>query len=1107
MIYKLDHTRRNSNMDCANLARCLDATLSPDPRVREESSRFLLQNVLPSSVGLECLLSLSVGVNPENPTSSSSSREAGSLPFPLSDGGKLAAAVAFKNGIKKRWSVDAEEAEEEDAKEIEPEAKARLRVAVLEKALNGGGISSSNNNNNTTNNENIKSQLAEALQIIASSDLTCTREFPNGKWPELTPSLASATARATAEGDLGTVGSCLTVANAIFKRFRGATKTDALYVELKMALDGFAKPLLEVTRALAKEVCGGGGTESALKRKQAVKALRLCLRIFYSLNSQELPEVFEDDIAHWMELFHGILNAESGSEGVDMDALRAAICDALNLYAEKNEEEFKPYLETFVRDVWTLLGNYSKEKNNSNTSQQNDEDEDEVERHRERVASSGMAFLTVVASGVHHKLFEAPETLQNIIENIAIPNLQFRTDDEEIFTDNFAEYLRRDMEGGDQETRRRAACELIKALASKFPQSCTAAVGGYVQQLLAQYNQNPSVFWKAKDCAIYLVLALAVKKKTNARGATEINELVDVTDFFNAHIKSELCENAKSSHPVVRADCLKFLTVFRGFVPREAELQMLPHLAASLVDSSNVVHSYAANCLEKMMTCRDYSQLQQQQQQQNSTIAASAPVKFTPNDFAPFANDILQNCFNGFELQDSGENEFIAKLIAKTLRYVGGGGGGGGGSASTKLLANEVVFACCEKLCKRLDEAANNPRNPTYNHFLFEATTACVQCVDFSPSSQEKQRVENALFPTFMSILARDNAEFTPYVFQILALMLESSAVLSAAGGAAGSGITLTEQYVQLLPALLAPQTWDRQANIPALVRLLDAYLKAAPVQIAQLGYLTGVLGVFQKLISSKAHDHQGFYILNAFAKSLDLSIWSEYLPTIWQVLFQRLQTGKTPKFCRGFVVFLSVLVAKRGADAAISTMSTIQAGIHEMILSNIFAVESVKVAKEEKKLVAAAGARFLCETDLLNTNAQCWRDVCAASARCVDAYLSTAEQDGKTLAPNGTAATNNNNNNTASADEIDLADELLEKIEQQGGYSASYSQLSAAKTSKADDDILKDSCPDVEIYFGQHLAQLAQRDNQSCKQSLAMLDADAQSVVFRCFQKVGFSL
>ena len=438
-------------MDLPHLARVLDSTLSSDPQIREESSRFLLQNVLPRSDGLESLLLLS--------SSSTSLRNGGGNEGEqlLSDGGKLAAAVAFKNGIKKRWIVsDLDEEEEETLekwKEIEPDAKARLRVLVLEKALEEDEAS--------VRNTNVKNQLAEALQIIALNDLTCTQEFPRGKWPELVPSLVQKIGRSIiVEGGVSqrmgeTLINSLTVAHAIFKRFRGATKTDALYVELKMALDGFAKPLLEVTRECAKRVYSSSGSsgrnEEKAQRKQMVKALRLCLRIFYSLNSQELPEVFEDDIAHWMELFHGMLNVgiESGGSGndewgVDMDALRAAICDALNLYAEKNEEEFKPYLETFVRDVWTLLGNYSKEKSSDNNSQyqnNHEEDEDEVERYRECVASSGMAFLTVVASGVHHTLFEAPETLQNIIENIAIPNLQFRTEEEEIFTDNFAEYL------------------------------------------------------------------------------------------------------------------------------------------------------------------------------------------------------------------------------------------------------------------------------------------------------------------------------------------------------------------------------------------------------------------------------------------------------------------------------------------------------------------------------------------------------------------------------------------------------------------------------------------------------------------------------------------
>jgi exportin-2 (importin alpha re-exporter) len=37
------------------------------------------------------------------------------------------------------------------------------------------------------------------------------------------------------------------------------------------------------------------------------------------------------------------------------DALRAAVCDNLQLYMEKYEEEFKVYLKEFVEAVWGLL--------------------------------------------------------------------------------------------------------------------------------------------------------------------------------------------------------------------------------------------------------------------------------------------------------------------------------------------------------------------------------------------------------------------------------------------------------------------------------------------------------------------------------------------------------------------------------------------------------------------------------------------------------------------------------------------------------------------------------------------------------------------------------
>ena len=38
-----------------------------------------------------------------------------------------------------------------------------------------------------------------------------------------------------------------------------------------------------------------------------------------------------------------------------LDAVKAAVCQNINLFMEQNEEEFKEYLNTFVQDVWTLL--------------------------------------------------------------------------------------------------------------------------------------------------------------------------------------------------------------------------------------------------------------------------------------------------------------------------------------------------------------------------------------------------------------------------------------------------------------------------------------------------------------------------------------------------------------------------------------------------------------------------------------------------------------------------------------------------------------------------------------------------------------------------------
>ena len=56
--------------------------------------------------------------------------------------------------------------------------------------------------------------------------------------------------------------------------------------------------------------------------------------------------------------------------------------------------------------------------------------------------------------------------------------------DEESFTDNPEDYIRRDMEGSDVDTRRRAACDLVRALSKLFEGPVISNFSQYVQAML-----------------------------------------------------------------------------------------------------------------------------------------------------------------------------------------------------------------------------------------------------------------------------------------------------------------------------------------------------------------------------------------------------------------------------------------------------------------------------------------------------------------------------------------------------------------------------------------------------------------------------------------------
>lgn len=304
--------------------------------------------------------------------------------------------------------------------------------------------------------------------------------------------------------DYVSLNGVLATINSLFKKFRYQFKTNELLLDLKYCLDNFAKPFLEVFKRTVgfMDQAVGSGSANASVLKGYIESQRLCCRIFYSFNFMELPEFFEDHMEEWMIEFKKYLTGkysaleDSGNDGLALvDELRAAVCENINLYIEKEEEIFQRYLGEFVEAVWGLL------VDSSNSSS------------RERLTVTAIKFLTTVSTSVHHTLFAGDEILQQICQRIVIPNVMLRDEDEELFEMNYVEFIRRDMEGSDLDTRRRIACELLKGIALNYKEKVTQMVSAQVQSLLASFAQNPAANWKHTKTVLYIWLSLLPQRK------------------------------------------------------------------------------------------------------------------------------------------------------------------------------------------------------------------------------------------------------------------------------------------------------------------------------------------------------------------------------------------------------------------------------------------------------------------------------------------------------------------------------------------------------------------------------------------------------------------
>ena len=244
-------------------------------------------------------------------------------------------------------------------------------------------------------------------------------------------------------------------------------------------------------------------------------------------------------------------------------------------------------------------------------------------------------------------------------------------------------------------------------------------------------NYNPaSGQWKNKDAAIYLVMSLATKAKTAKHGITQTNQLVDLADFCNKYIVSELKDANVNHLPVIKAASVKYVMTFRSQLPPDMVKASLPFIVNHLRAESHVVHTYAAAAIDKILIMK-----------QPGAVGSNKALVTAP-DLTPIAEPLLTGLFGAFNLQGSAENEYVMKCVMRSF-------------STLQEAVIPYLASLLPSLTQKLQLAAKNPTRPHYNHYLFESLGLSIRIVCKSQPAAVTN-FETVLFPVFQEILQQD---------------------------------------------------------------------------------------------------------------------------------------------------------------------------------------------------------------------------------------------------------------------------------------------------------------------------------------------------------------
>jgi exportin-2 (importin alpha re-exporter) len=223
----------------------------------------------------------------------------------------------------------------------------------------------------------------------------------------------------------------------IIKRYRTEFKSRALFAEIIKTIDHIAVPLTEDALNCLNPLINN---QSSNLTVLYLKMLHRILNIFISLNAQDFPEFFEDNLESWYKIIKATIDFNLNITDNEIHRLFIKVkkigMKALNFYCEHYYEDFMQYHDNFLASVWNLF-NIIKQ-----------------EQKYEKLIKQLLDYYQTLFRYNRANAFDA-NTIQHLINNLIIPEMKLTNKELDDYEDNPINFIKVELEEIDMDSSKK----------------------------------------------------------------------------------------------------------------------------------------------------------------------------------------------------------------------------------------------------------------------------------------------------------------------------------------------------------------------------------------------------------------------------------------------------------------------------------------------------------------------------------------------------------------------------------------------------------------------------------------------------------------------------